>query len=290
MRSAAVARSSSGIIAGGIGRPMSSSAVQPKMRSEAGFQMVTVRSSVNACVASGDASTIADSSVLVRSSRASAAFRAAISDCDASSAVRRLVVARQPSASAKATRAVNDAMVMPVAVPMNRTCAGPTRTASATPTLATTTAAIDASRSCAESSEPWMSATLISGATTATAMPSGSTAPATSASTLMATRGREQERPSPDGRAQQRHDDGRQHDAREDQAGTDRRAQHQADDGADERDHRARRRARPAATRARAAAARSRTGFAMTRHGGGARFRSFEGQPQRPANPDRHNN
>ena len=107
--------------------------------------MVTVRSSVNACVASGDASTIADSSVLVRSSRASAAFRAAISDCDASSAVRRLVVARQPSASAKATRAVNDAIVTPVAVPMNRTCAGPTRTASATPTLATTTAAIDAS-------------------------------------------------------------------------------------------------------------------------------------------------
>ena len=182
-----MARSSSGTISGGIGRPMSSSAVQPKMRSEAGFQMVTVRSSVNACVASGDASTIADSSVLVRSSRASAAFRAAISDCDASSAVRRLVVARQPSASAKAMRAVNDAMVMPVAVPMNRTCAGPTRTASATLTLATTTAAIDASRSCAESSEPWMRATLIRGATTATAMPSGSTAPATSASTLMAT-------------------------------------------------------------------------------------------------------
>jgi hypothetical protein len=99
-----------------MGRPMSSSAVQPKMRSEAGFQMVTVRSSVNACVASGDASTIADSSVLVRSSGLRGVPRGDL-DCDASSAVRRLVVARQPSASAKATRAVNDAMVMPVAVP-----------------------------------------------------------------------------------------------------------------------------------------------------------------------------
>ena len=186
MRSADEARSSSGTISSGMGRPISSSAVQPKMRSEAGFQIVTVRSSVNAWVASGDASTIADSSVLVRSSRASAAFRAAISDWDASSAVRRLVVARQPRARANETRAVNEAMVTPVAVPMNRKRAGPTRTASATPTPVTTTAAIEASRSCDESIEPWMRATLISGATTATAMPSGNTAAASRASTLMA--------------------------------------------------------------------------------------------------------
>ena len=68
---------------------------------------------------------------------------------------------------------------------MNRTLAGPTSTASATPTAATTTAAIDASRSCRESSEPWTSATPTIGAPTATAMPSGRTAPATIASTLI---------------------------------------------------------------------------------------------------------
>ena len=91
------------------------------------------------------------------------------------------------------------------------------------------------------------------GATTATAMPSGRTAPATSASTLMATAAREQERPSPDGRAEQRTMHGRQHQARQDQAGTDRRAQRQADDGADERDHAAR---RSSATRSHALLAR----------------------------------
>ncbi len=185
IRSADVARSSSGTIAIGIGWPISSSAVQPKMRSDAGFQMVTVRSSVNAWVASGDASTMADSSVLVRSSFASAAFRAAISEVDAARAARRVVVARQPRARANATMAVKAAMVTAVAVPMNSTLAGPMSTASDTPTAATITPRSDATRNWRESSEPWIRATLISGSTTAMAMPSGRTAPATIASTLI---------------------------------------------------------------------------------------------------------
>jgi hypothetical protein len=69
-------RSSGGVIASGIGRPTTSSADQPKIRSLAGFQIVTFRSRSNAWVATGDERTIADRISEVRSSSASARSRA----------------------------------------------------------------------------------------------------------------------------------------------------------------------------------------------------------------------
>jgi len=60
MRPAEDGRSSSGIISIGSGLPISSAAVQPKTRSEAGFQIVTVRSAANAWVGTGDERTMAE--------------------------------------------------------------------------------------------------------------------------------------------------------------------------------------------------------------------------------------
>jgi hypothetical protein len=142
IRSADVSRSSSGTIAAGIGRPMTSSAVQPKIRSDARFHTVTVRSMANAWVASGDESTIAESISLVRASSRSAERRAASSSSATSSATRRRFVERQSRARAKATSPAKHAIVTGVAVSVNRTMAGPTRIASATPAVATTAAAI----------------------------------------------------------------------------------------------------------------------------------------------------
>ena len=187
MRSAEVSRSSSGTIASGIGRPMTSSAVQPKIRSDARFHTVTVRSMPNAWVASGDESTIADSISLVRASSRSAARLAVSSSSATSSATRRWLVARQSSASAKATSPAKHEIVTGVAVSVNSTRAGPTRTASATPAVPTMAAAIVARSSWVGRRTPSMTAMLIIGRTMATAMPAGSMAPAARPSTLRST-------------------------------------------------------------------------------------------------------
>ena len=187
MRSADVARSSSGTIASGIGRPMTSSAVQPKIRSDARFHTVTARSMPKACVASGDESTIADSISLARASSRSASLRATSSSSATASATRRRFVDRQSRARAKATSPAKQAIVTGVAVSVNSTRAGPIRTASAAPAVPTTAAAMDAWRSRRGWRMPSITATLIIGRTTATAIPAGSKAAAARASTFRST-------------------------------------------------------------------------------------------------------
>ena len=201
MRSADVSRSSSGTIASGIGRPMTSSAVQPKIRSEARFHTVTVRSMANACVASGDESTIADSISLARASSRSASRRATSSSSATASATRRRFVDRQSRASANATSPAKQAIVTGVAVSVNRTRAGPIRIASAAPAVPTIAAAMEAWRSRRRCRTPSMTAMLIIGRTTATAIPAGSMAAAARASmfrrTAPASRNERRRRPMP---------------------------------------------------------------------------------------------
>ena len=145
MRSADGARSSSGIIAAGIGRPTTSSAVQPKIRSRAGFQIGDVRSRSNACVASGDEWTIAESISDVRSSSASA--RVARGDLALGQGERAEELAVRPaswSARAKVTIVAKPAIGTMTGISANSVWAGPTTAAAVTPAIAATPAATSA--------------------------------------------------------------------------------------------------------------------------------------------------
>ena len=130
IRSREPSRSSSGIIASGSGRPMSSSAVQPNVRSEAGFQTRTLQSRSNAWVATGDDIRIADRIPEVSRRRASAAVRSRSSDSAAASNALRRLVTRQFRASVKAEtpanviRSRNGAPDAMAAIPITNAAAG----------------------------------------------------------------------------------------------------------------------------------------------------------------------